>query len=126
VIDWFKLPENIYHFSRLLRSVPFYARKGDIWDNPQVICNAKKIYFDICNNPGFFSLKENELRCIRFDYERGFFAPPDNDIDSYLDKISRFIDLLGLDEYQEFIKDIPYFEWQDILQPLVYEIYTIP
>jgi len=126
VIDWFKLPENIYHFSRLLRSVPFYARKGDIWDNPEVIRNAKKIYFDICNNPSFFSLKENELRCIRFDYERGFFAPPDNDIDSYLDKISRFIDLLGLDDYQEFIKDIPYFEWQDILQPLVYEIYTIP
>ena len=121
VVDWFKLPKNIYHFNRLLRSVPFYARKGDIWDNPEVICNAKKIYFDICNNPGFFSFKENELRCIRFDYERGFFAPLDNDIDSYLDKISRFIDLLG-DDYQEFIKDIPYSEWQDILQPL----YTIP
>lgn len=122
VVDWFKLPKNIYHFNRLLRSVPFYARKGDIWDNPEVIRNAKKIYLDICNNPGFFSLKENELRCIRFDYERGFFAPPDNDIDSYLDKISRFIDLLGLDDYREFIKDIPYFEWQDILQPL----YIIP
>lgn len=140
VVDWFKLPKNIYHFNMLLRSVPFYARKGDIWDNPEVIRNAKKIYFDICNNPSFFSLKENELRCIRFDYERGFFAPPDNDIDSYLDKISRFIDLLGLDDYQEFIKDIPYFEWQDILQPLsgtfsvtrikgcqlIDEIYTIP
>ena len=118
VVDWFSLPENTYHFSRLLRSLPFYARKGDIWDNPHVISIAKKIYFDICNNP-IFSLKENELRCIRFDYERGFFTPPDNDIDSYLNKISRFIDLLGLDDYQEFIKDIPYSEWEDCLQPLL-------